>query len=113
MRTTLFVLILLISVSAQAACPPQPAKIIATNNEISVCSEEPVTGLDLKVGTTALPRINLAIPAGTPVRIIGLNACSGLLSAAGVNEAGVGQWGVAVPTTFLLCGNVNLGNPLP
>jgi len=113
MKYTIIILFALLTNGAHAACPPQPAEIVATNNEISVCSEEPLTGIDLKVGTTALPRIALAVPSGTPVRVIGLNSCSGMLSVAGVNEAGVGQWGLPVKTTFLPCTNTRVGGPLP
>lgn len=114
MKYLIFVIAMLLSGATNAAlCPEQPQSLVATGNELSVCSNEPLTGLDLKIGDTPLPRINLLVPAGTPVRIIGLNACTGLLSVAGVNEAGAGKWGVAVPTVFPPCDVPRLGDPLP
>ena len=123
MKTALFISIVVLLLvggciladAASAACPPEPAMLIATGNELSVCTDEAgMTALDIKINGVVKPRVPLTMTVGVPVRLTGLVGCAiGTVQVAGVNAAGVGPWGAAVPTTFPPCTTLRLGQPLP
>lgn len=110
-----FTSILLLTSVAKAACPTQPATLIAANGKLSICSDEAITAVRIeRNGVVQTPDIPITLVAGVPKDLSGLVMCStGTLKAAGVNAAGVSPWGAPVSATFPGCVAPVWGPALP